>query len=103
MKSQLGRLLRLPFHCRRPCAAGGCLPQCPVQSGQTVSYDILRGGNVIGAQTVHYAVTGPDMTVEIAVAAAIRALGVRVYNYEHHGTERWHDGQMVSLVDPHRR
>lgn len=74
------------------------LPQCPVQSGQTVGYDIVRGGTVIGAQTVRYTVAGPDLTVEVVVSASIRALGVRVYNYEHHGTERWHDGQMIGLV-----
>ena len=78
------------------CAAA--LPQCPVQSGQTVGYDIVRGGTVIGAQTVRYTAAGPDLTVEINVSASIRALGVKVYNYEHHGTERWHDGQMVGLV-----
>lgn len=76
----------------------GSLPQCPVQPGQTVSYEILRSGNVIGAQTVRYSVAGPDLTVEIAVTASIRALGVRVYSYEHHSTEHWHDGQMVSLA-----
>lgn len=73
------------------------LPMCPIQSGQTSNFDILRGGNVIGHQTVAYQVTGPDMTVTIDVAASLRALGVRVYNYEHHGVEHWHDGQMVGL------
>lgn len=77
-------------------AAG--LPACPIQSGQTVSYDIIRGGNVIGRQTVRYTVAGPDLTVDINLAASLSALGVRVYNYDHHGTERWHAGQMVSLV-----
>ena len=86
----VGMLLAAPA-----CAA---LPACPVQNGQTVSYDIVRGTTVIGSQTVHYTIAGPDMTVEIAVNAAIRMMGVRVYNYEHHGTERWHDGQMVGLV-----
>ena len=79
-------------------AAAAGLPMCPVQNGQTASYDIIRGGNVIGHQTVHYTVAGPDMTVVIDVAASLHALGIRVYNYEHHGTERWHDGQMVGLV-----
>ena len=74
------------------------LPTCPVQSGETVSYDIVRGGNVIGRQTVQYTVSGSDLTVDITVAASLHALGIRVYNYEHHGTEHWHDGQMVSLV-----
>jgi hypothetical protein len=79
-------------------AQGAPLPVCPIQSGQIVSYDIVRGGNVIGRQTVQYTVDGPDLTVDITVAAALHALGIRVYNYEHHGTEHWHDGQMVSLV-----
>ncbi len=79
-------------------AAHAALPTCPVQSGETVSYDIVRGGNVIGRQTVQYTVNGTDMTVDITVAAALHALGIRVYNYEHHGTEHWHDGQMVSLT-----
>jgi hypothetical protein len=79
-------------------AQAASLPVCPIQSGQTVSYDIVRGGNVIGRQTVQYTVDGRDLTVEISVAASLHALGIRVYNYEHHGTEHWHDGQMVSLV-----
>ena len=81
--------------------AGGALaalPACPIQSGQVASYDILRGGTVIGSQTVRYTLAGPDMTVDITVMAAIRTLGVRVYVYDHHGVEHWHDGQMVSLV-----
>lgn len=79
-------------------ASAAGLPACPVQNGQTVSYDIVRGSDVIGHQTVHYTLAGTDLTVTIDVAASLRALGIRVYNYEHHGTERWHDGQMVSLV-----
>ena len=69
-----------------------------MQNGQTASYDIVRGGSVIGSQTVHYTQAGPDLTVDITVNAAIRVLGVRVYNYVHRGTEHWHDGQMVGLV-----
>lgn len=90
MLAAVGMMLATPAY--------AALPACPVQNGQTVSYDIVRGTTVIGSQTVHYTVAGPDMTVEIAVNAAIRVMGVRVYNYEHHGTERWHDGQMVGLV-----
>ena len=74
------------------------LPLCPVRSGQQVDYDIVRGGNVIGRQTVRYAVSGADMTVTIDMQAALHVLGVRVYNYQHHGEERWHDGQMVALT-----
>ena len=81
-----------------PKADAAALPACPVQNGQVADYDIVRGGDVIGHQTVHYTVAGPDLTVQIDVTAAIRALGIRVYNYEHHGTERWQGGQMVSLV-----
>ena len=80
------------------CVPAAPLPACPVPTGQPASYDIVGGGAVVGHQTVRYTVAGPDLTVEIEVTAAIRVLGVRVYNYEHHGTERWHDGQMVSLV-----
>ncbi len=81
-----------------PAASAAGLPACPVQNGQTASYDIVRGGNVIGSQTVHYTLAGTDLTVDITVNAAIRVMGVRVYNYTHRGTERWHDGQMVSLA-----
>ena len=91
-------LAALSCLCAAASASAAGLPQCPVQSGQVVGYDIIRDGMVIGAQTVRYGVSGPDLTVEIAVSASIRALGVRVYTYEHHGTEHWHDGQMVGLV-----
>ena len=79
-------------------AQAASLPVCPIQPGQIVSYDIVRGGNVIGRQTVQYTPSGSDLTVDIEVSAALHALGIRVYNYQHHGTEHWHDGQMVSLV-----
>ena len=79
-------------------ADAAALPACPIQSGQTVSYDIVRGGNVIGQQTVHYTLSGTDLTVDISVAASLHMLGMRVYNYEHHGTEHWQNGQLVSLV-----
>ena len=71
---------------------------CPVTNGQTASYDIVRGGNVIGHQTVKYAIAGPDMTVTVDVEAALHAMGIRVYHYVHHGEERWQGGQMVGLV-----
>ena len=74
------------------------LPVCPVSNGQVSSYDILRGAAVIGHQTIRYAVAGSDMSVTIEVSAALSALGVRVYRYEHHGEERWHDGQLVRLT-----
>lgn len=79
-------------------AFAAALPVCPVTNGQVASYDILRGDNVIGHQTVRYAVAGRDETVTIDVSAAIYALGVRVYRYEHHGEERWHDEQLVRLT-----
>ncbi len=81
-----------------PVAQAAPLPLCPVQPGQVSSYDIVRGGNVIGRQTVTYTPAGSDLTVDIEVSAALHALGIRVYNYQHHGTEHWHDGQMISLV-----
>ena len=81
----------------RPAVADP-LPVCAVTNGQVGEYDIVRGGNVIGRQTVRYAISGPDMTVTIDVQASIRAMGIRVYNYTHHGEERWHAGQMVALV-----
>ncbi len=74
------------------------LPVCPVASGQTTAYDIVRGGNVIGRQTVRFTAAGPDLTVVIDMAASLHVLGVRVYNYEHHGEERWRDGTLTSLV-----
>ena len=41
-----------------PAPSAAPLPVCPVSNGQTASYDILRGGDVIGHQTVRYGVTG---------------------------------------------
>ena len=79
-------------------ALAAALPVCPVSNGQTVSYDIVRGGDVIGHQTVRYATAGTDLTVTIDVAAALHMMGIRVYRYQHHGEETWHDGQMVRLV-----
>ena len=79
-------------------ASAAPLPVCPVSNGQTVSYDILRGGDVIGHQTVHYALAGQDLTVTIDVAVGLHMLGIRVFRYQHHGEESWHDGQMVRLT-----
>ena len=80
-----------------PCRAAP-LVSCPVGNGQTTNYDILRGGAVIGHQTTHYTVSGQDMTVTVDVNAALHALGVRVYHYEHHEEEQWRAGQMVHLA-----
>ena len=81
-----------------PALAADLLPVCPVQNGQVAEYDLVRGGNVIGRQTVRYAVNGSDMTVTVDVQAALHALGITVYRYQHHGEERWHGGQMVALA-----
>ena len=88
-------LVALPL--QPPIARADPLPVCRVVNGQTVAYDLVRGGNVIGRQTAHYALNGPDMTVTIDMEASLRAMGIRVYHYQHHGVERWHDGQMVAL------
>ena len=53
---------------------------------------------MIGQETLRFSVSGRDLTVTIDVTAALHALGIRVYRYGHHAEERWHDGQMVSLV-----
>ncbi len=74
------------------------LPVCPVANGQATAYDIVRGANVIGRQTVRFTAAGQDLTVVIDMQASLHALGVRVYNYEHHGEEHWHAGALVSLV-----
>jgi len=74
------------------------LPVCAVSNGLTTSYDIVRGGNVIGRQTIRFTAVGPDLTVVVDMAASLHLLGVRVYNYEHHGEERWRDGTLTSLV-----
>ena len=91
-------LLPLLWSAAAQTAAADPLPVCQVHNGQVVSYDIVRGGNVIGQQTVRYAVSGPDMTVTIDMHASLHVLGMSVYNYQHHGEERWQGGQMVALV-----
>ncbi len=74
------------------------LATCPVSNGQLASYDIVRSGNVIGHETLRFAISGPDTTVTVDVNAAVRMLGIRVYNYEHHSEERWRAGQLVAIV-----
>lgn len=78
-------------------AYAATLPMCPVTDGMTASYDIVRGGSVIGRHTVQFAKRGADLVVTIGVTAALYALGVRVYHYEHHGTELWRDGRMLQM------
>ena len=73
------------------------LPLCPVTDGMAASYDIVRGGTVIGRHTLAFAQRGTDLTVTIAVEANLYALGIRVYHYEHRGRELWRDGRMVTM------
>ena len=82
----------LPF-----AAASAALPACPVVDGATASYDIVRGGSVIGRHTIQFAKRGADLIVSITVEANLSALGVRVYHYEHTGRETWRDGHMVAM------
>jgi hypothetical protein len=77
--------------------AAEVLPACAV-AGQTFTYDIVRGGNVIGRQTVRFSGVAPDMTVSIDMTASLSVLGVKVYRYEHHGEEHWRNGALASLV-----
>ncbi len=78
-------------------AGAAPLPLCPVTDGMVASYDIVRGGSVIGRHTVQFARQGQDLTVTIAVNASLSALGIRVYRYEHTGREVWRDGKMVAM------
>ena len=77
--------------------AAETLPVCPVKHGQTVTYDVIRGGSVIGSQKLHFTGTGDELAVDVEIGASIEMLSISVYKYHHRGREEWRHGELVSL------
>lgn len=54
-----------------------------------LEFDILRKGNTIGEHRIAAQHTAEGLRIDIETEIRVRALGLTVYRYEHHGREDW--------------
>ncbi len=64
----------------------------------THRFNLVRGDQRIGRQSVTVARSGPQVTVEVEVDIAVRIVGVPVYRYTLSSSEIWDGGRLLKLV-----
>ena len=69
------------------------------ENGDVIKFDVLRKGKPFGSHEVRFT-TSPDGDLEAVTEVSLRAgLGpITVFKYELNSSERWSDGQLVSVV-----
>lgn len=94
-------------------AAGGLLPPsvgraAPAQTAAAallpatlpppVSFDVLRGGDVIGSHQVDFrGGSTNDFSVRTRINIVVKLLGITVFVFRHDGTERWRSGRLQAF------
>lgn len=80
-------------------AAAALMPVGLVAAVNGVSrrYQVLRGGDRIGSQSVTVRRDGGHIEVEVAVEIRVRVLGITAYRYEMTNTEIWDDGRLMRM------
>jgi hypothetical protein len=69
----------------------------PVPASGRLGFDVLRGKRKLGEHVLTFARSGDRLTVEVAVDMAFKLGPVTLFKYRHRATERWQDGEVVSL------
>ncbi len=62
----------------------------------TLIYDVVRDGEVIGAQKVDFHNSGDELTVNMASEITVTLLGIPVYRFDQKSEEVWKSGSMIS-------
>lgn len=78
--------------CAAPAIAAPTVPP----SG-ALTYDIVRNGDTIGSNTLHFSRSGDGLSVDISTRVLVTVAMVPVYRFEHDGHERWEGGKLVAL------
>jgi hypothetical protein len=80
------------------CAGSAALWALPAAAaGGSRSFRILRGGDVIGTQSVTVTPQGDQVRVAIQVDIRVRLLGITAYRYAMTNRELWRGGRLMSL------
>jgi Family of unknown function (DUF6134) len=67
------------------------------QSVETMRFAIMRNGEQIGTHAIEISRKGAETDVRITTDLAVKVLFVTAYQLQHSATERWMNGQLVSL------
>lgn len=66
-------------------------------SARPLAFDVLWGGDVIGAHVVRFEAEGGDLRVHSAIDITVKVLWITAFDYHHTSTEVWRDGRLVSF------
>lgn len=65
---------------------------------KAIHFDVIRNNEVIGRHDVIFTSVGNDgFNVETTIDIEVRILGVRVFIYQHKGTEQWRAGRLFAF------
>ncbi|MGX6647818.1 DUF6134 family protein [Maricaulaceae bacterium MS644] len=68
------------------------------QAGEEIIFDVYRKGDVeFGTHTVRFSEDGGDLVATTTIRLRAGLGPVTVFRYEHDGTERWRDDQLIAL------
>lgn len=90
---------------RRGVLAGGILlaaprpasASLPVPPARRLAFAIVRKGDSIGTHVLTFEPAGDRLTVNVAADIAVSLGPIVLFRYRHRATERWENGQVMSV------
>lgn len=69
----------------------------PIPPGNRLAFNIVRKGSTIGTHVLTFQPEGDRLTVQVAADIAVSLGPIVLFRYRHRATERWENGQVVSV------
>ncbi|WP_459696088.1 DUF6134 family protein [Acidisoma sp. C75] len=69
-----------------------------IPADRRLAFDLMRNGSKIGEETVTFHQAGDDLTVTVEASIRVRMAFVTLYHLEHHETESWSGGRLLSFA-----
>jgi hypothetical protein len=64
---------------------------------QSMLFNVVRGGTLIGTHQLDFSRIGEDLVVEVAISLSVEVAWIPVFRYEHNNREVWRSGHLVDL------
>lgn len=78
-------------------AAPALLSGAARADGDTIVFDVHRGGESIGSHTLAFGADGGDLVVDVSIALKVTFASITLFRYHHVSRERWRKGRLVAL------
>jgi hypothetical protein len=78
-------------------AAAPARAALPVPAGDSLVFQVMRGGESIGEHRLDFSRDGDVLTVVVAVQLVVKFGPIPVFRYKHHNVERWQGDQFLGF------